>query len=49
MSHKDKHHLLLRRLLNRKATIFTRVKAKRPSPGSERERRTLFLRALYAH
>lgn len=40
VSRKDKHHLLSRRLHNRKAAIFTRVKAKRPSSGSEQEKET---------
>ena len=51
---KDKHHLLSRRLHNRKAAIFTCVKAKGPSTGSEQDRDTqmrdaLFLRTLYTH
>jgi hypothetical protein len=54
LSHKDKHHLLSRRLHNGKTAIFTCVKAKGPSTGSEqdndtRERDALFLRTLYTH
>jgi hypothetical protein len=54
VSRKDKHHLLSRRLHNRKAAIFTRVKADGPGTGSEQEthkrvRDVLFLRTLYAH
>jgi hypothetical protein len=36
VSRKDQHHLLSRRLHDRKTAIFTSVKANRRSPGSER-------------